>query len=169
MERAALIGGIVLAVFVVLIASVHKHISIDLDDKGWEGFHRAAYVEPAPASVGERVYNVTAARVRDAAAIVRVIPEDRANVAIAIENPGHAPTPVVEQREGEVIVDGRMARRIHGCRSDGSVRLDGYGALSRAELPTITIRTPRDVTVKLGGAVQAEIGPAQTVDLAVSG
>jgi hypothetical protein len=166
MERVALIGGIVLAVFVALGAYVENHISIS-HDEDWRGFKRAAYVTPAPGRLSE-TYSETSVRIRGAAAVVKVLPEDRADVALTIENPGQAPMPVVERREGAVLVDGRLARRID-CLSEGRVKLRGYGVLSREQLPTITVRAPRHLSLSFAGAVQGEIGPAESLVLSLSG
>jgi hypothetical protein len=167
MERAALIGGIVLAVLVALGAYLHDHVSISFDDEDWDGFRKAAHVAPAPGRLSE-TYAETAVRIRGAAAVVRVVAEERADVAVTIENPGQAPMPQVERRDGKVIIDGRLSRRID-CRSDGRVRLAGYGTLSREQLPVISIRAPRDLDLGFGGAVEGEIGAAQSLDLSLSG
>ena len=166
MERVALIGGILLAVFVALGAYVGNHVSFSHDEE-WRGFKRAAYVTPAPGRLSE-TYADTSVRIRGAAAIVKVLSEDRTDVALTIENPGQVPMPQVERRDGVVLVDGRLTRRID-CLSDGRVKLRGYGVLSREQLPTITIRAPRHLTLSFGGAVQGEIGPAESLELSLSG
>ncbi|MGE0045889.1 MAG: DUF2807 domain-containing protein, partial [Hyphomonadaceae bacterium] len=144
------------------------HVSIDGEDFEF-GARRAAYVEPTAGQMAARTYAENEVRVIYSASVVQVIPEDRQDISVEITNPGRAPMPEVETRDGRVVIDGRLSRRIDGCDDDGSVRLDGYGQLSRADLPQITIRTPRDVDADFRGAVFAEVGASRSADLGFAG
>ncbi|MBL8552095.1 MAG: DUF2807 domain-containing protein [Hyphomonadaceae bacterium] len=169
MERAALIGGIVLAVAFALGSFVRHNVHVDFGDHEWGDTARAAYVEPAPGNMEAQTFSVEAVRVVHAAGLVRVIPEDRTDVSVEIANPGKAPMPTVKAEENKLIIDGLLSRRIDECREDGGAELDGYGVLALSELPQITLRTPREVAIGLRGAVRGEIGAAQSVDLSQSG
>lgn len=170
MERAALIGGIIMAIVIALGAFARDsiHVSIDGDDFEFGG-RRAAYVEPVAGQMAAQTYAENEVRVIYSASVVQVIPEDRTDISVEINNPGRAPMPEVDRRDGRVVIDGRLSRRIDGCDENGSVRLEGYGQLSRADLPQITIRTPRDVDADFRGAVFAEIGASQSADLRFAG
>lgn len=170
MERAALIGGIILAIIVAIGAMLPHgsfiHIDGDwMDDDG--PARRAAFVQPTPGNLAAETFPVTTVRIRYAAANVEVIPEERTDVSVEIENPGRAPMPEVRRDGDRVIVDGRLARRIDRC-DDDSVELDGYGRVERSALPRIRVRTPLDVDLSLHGAVHGEIAAGRSLDLSVS-
>ncbi|MBU6371428.1 MAG: DUF2807 domain-containing protein [Alphaproteobacteria bacterium] len=122
----------------------------------------SAAAAPAPAATPVAARGVS---VVHAAAQVTVIPEDRADVAVAV-TPGAAalPAPRVRTENGRVIVDGGLDGRIRSCRGGAKgltgVVVSGVGPLTPAALPTITIRTPRNVDLMVGGAVVTKVGPA---------
>jgi hypothetical protein len=150
------------------------HVNFDGDSDAWaDGRHsraRAAYVQPAPGELAATDYAETGVRVIHAAAVVEVIAEDgRSGVSVAISNPGRAPMPTVERRNGRIEIDGRLSRRIDDCLEGGGAELDGYGTLAQTDLPRIMLRVPRTADVGLHGAVQAQVGATETLDLEVSG
>lgn len=125
-------------------------------------------VETAPGRLEPQTYAANGISVRFAAAHVVVTPEDRQDVAIEIDNPGRLPMPEVRLDGGELIVDGRLRRRLGDCSPEG-VEVRGYGAIATADLPRVAIRAPRRVDVAIGGASNAEIGAAEAVDAEFTG
>jgi hypothetical protein len=129
-----------------------------------------------------------AVRVDHAAARVIVIPENRSDVSVTI-NQGHAGLHPLEITHdgGVIVVDGglnhmgwRWGPRTWGfsggwdgvnCRgSRDHVRVAVMGKeVALADLPVVTIRTPMDVHVGGSGAVFGEVGPSASLDLANSG
>lgn len=118
--------------------------------------------------------------IRNAVARVVVIVEDRTDVAVEIENgTADLPRPTVTRRDGRVVIDGGLRRRIGNCRSgeptaqpgeNASVEVRRVGRVELTAAPLIVIRTPRDVDVSGGGATFGSVGRGATsVDLGVGG
>lgn len=169
MERAALIGGIILAVIVAIGAMLPHggfiHVHGDWDDDGLA--RKAAFVQPAPGRSAPETYPATDVHIRYAAATVEVVPEERSDVSLEIENPGRTPMPVARRDGDRLIVDGQLARRIDRCDDEG-VDLEGYGRVERSALPRIRVRTPMDVDLRLHGAAYGEIAAGRSLDLSVA-
>lgn len=127
--------------------------------------------------------------IRHAVARVAVIVEDRADVAVEVEQ-GSSGLPAIQvSRVGnEVRIDGGLRRRgffnrgdgIRECRSgpdnaprpgDGaSVEVRDHGRINISDAPLIVIRTPRQVDVSASGAVFGSVGRgASSVELGNAG
>lgn len=131
----------------------------------------AAIAPPAPAAVQWRRYlRANEVQLRDVAAIVRVVPENRTDVAIAI-TPGRTPTPQVRVSGDRLVVDGGLRRQIRSCRGGQNfeVTTARYGRLSGADLTRIEVRVPQHAVVAAGGAVQLRVAPAQSATIRVEG
>lgn len=118
------------------------------------------------------VYAATEIKVRDAVAVVKIVPEDRADISIEIANPGRLATPRVRLDGGVLIVDGGLDRRVRHCNTRGGaldVSVNGVGDVSEPQMPTITAHVPRAVNVSVGGAARTEIGPSASADVSFSG
>jgi hypothetical protein len=172
MERFVFVAAIVVAsIFAIgAIFGGHRdgwgiHFNMN-DDEG--GYGTAELVELAPAQISAQSYQAGSIRLRHIAARVVVTAEDRPDVSIEIDNPGHTPTPQVSLEAGRLTVDGQLRGRLGECSADG-VHLRGYAYVSSAQLPLITIRAPRDLDLSFTGAGIAEIGPTQSLDLNVNG
>lgn len=143
----------------------------------------AAMAAPAFAKDGPEV------EIDHAVARVAVIVEDRADIAVEVEQ-GSSGLPAIQvTRVGnEVRIDGGLRRRgflnrsngIRECRSgpenaqrpgDGaSVEVRDLGRINISDAPLIVIRTPRLVDVSASGAVFGSVGRGATsVDLGSSG
>ena len=143
----------------------------------------AAMAAPAFAKDGPEV------EIDHAVARVAVIVEDRADIAVEVEQ-GSSGLPAIQvTRVGnEVRIDGGLRRRgflnrrdsIQECRSgpdnaalpgDGaSVEVRDHGRINISDAPLIVIRTPRQVNVSASGAVFGSVGRgASSVDLGASG
>lgn len=127
--------------------------------------------------------------IRHAVARVAVIVEDRADVAVEVEQ-GSSGLPAIQvSRVGnEVRIDGGLGRRGFFNRSDGigdcrsgpdnaqrpgdgaSVEVRDRGRITLRDAPLIVIRTPREVDVSASGAVFGSVGRgAASVDLGNAG
>src|SRR5262249_42578967 len=97
----------------------------------------------------------------DAAAIVHVIPEDRADFAVDSTAGPRLAAPAARVENGRLIIDGRV--RVVDCGSGmwggnaRSVRAPGVGAVREHDLPVVTIHTPRTVDLSTRGGVYADI------------
>jgi hypothetical protein len=106
--------------------------------------------------------------VKDAVARVTVIPEDRADIKIEVTRPNGQLPLTVRSFGGKTILDGDLNRRIHNCRSSAEsswAEVRGVGRIGWADMPQVTIRTPRDVKVEAGGAVFGTVGRSASLDL----
>jgi hypothetical protein len=169
MERFVFVAAIVIAVLFGLGAvfgGPHFHFEIDGEQTGGV----APVVAVAPGSMEAQSFSGEELRIRYAAAIVTITPEDRTDYSIEIDNSaGRAPMPTVSTESGRVLIDGQLRGRISNCTEDGGASLRGYGDMTAADLPRITIRAPRDLNLDRGGAGTTEIGPLQSLDLDLSG
>jgi hypothetical protein len=118
-------------------------------------------------------YRAAGARVEHAAAIVTVIPEDRADVDVSIAPGPRLTAPRVRLDGATVVIDGGLRNRLRGCTSMWGgrthVRIAGIGAVARDELPRITLRTPRSLDLEIGGAVYATVGASQGGEITLNG
>jgi hypothetical protein len=131
----------------------------------------------APAACGEGLAG-RFLEVRNAAAVLHVIPEGRSDFAVNVEGGARLPKIAVRSEGDRVVVDGGLAGRIHGChaglfalwRPPGFfVFVAGIGDVPESQLPVITVRTPMDVLLGAGGAVKTDVGPSRSAGLAFSG
>lgn len=120
--------------------------------------------------------------IENAVARVVVIPENRSDIQVTVEQ-GSAGLPPIEvrRRGNDVRIDGGLRRRIQSCRSGGfvadptqmpagnSVRVRDLGEIDAAEAPLIIIRTPMDVRVDASTAVWGAIGRSSSVELGAGG
>lgn len=144
----------------------------------------AALAGPALAKPGPEV------DIRNAVARVVVIVEDRADIAVEVEQGRSGLPALTVSREGAgVRIDGGLRRRgltggggsaIRNCNTgpangarpgDGAwVEVHDIGRVNLAEAPMIVVRTPRAVNVEAAGAVFGSVGRGATsVDLGNSG
>jgi len=125
----------------------------------------------APSQEPSTVYAATGLKVRDAVAVLKIIPEDRTDVAYEMSNPGALVSPTVKVEGASLVVDGRMPRRIRDCRTRAgwAVTVNGVGEVDESEMPVITVRMPRTMDVSIGNAVKADVGAAESLNLSVAG
>jgi hypothetical protein len=100
--------------------------------------------------------------IRDAVARVVVIPEDRSDIAVEIEQGSSGLDRLTVTRRGDdVIVDGGLSgNAIRNCTSGPSgatqpgegarVQVRGHGTINVSDAPLVVVRTPRDVDVNAG-------------------
>src|SRR5262245_59366947 len=70
---------------------------------------------PAPAATWQRYPAAREVQLRDVAAIVRITPENRTDVAVAIVNDGPLQAPDVRVRGDRLVIDGQMRHQIRSC------------------------------------------------------
>jgi hypothetical protein len=122
--------------------------------------------------VENQVFAGVKLRLDDTAAILTVIPEARADIAIDITNPGALPMPRAQLAGDTLVIDGSV-RRVRSCsitQRDGGPRqfevgVPGQRTYKSNELPTITARVPMAVSLETSSAVLATIGNASSVTL----
>lgn len=124
---------------------------------------------PERARMLTRFSAATEVQLRDVAAFVHVIPENRADVAIGYVNAGLTPAPEYRVTRRRLIVDGKLRRQIRSCRTVGAdgfeVQTAHQGRLSGAGLPVIEVRVPQNANVTASGAVRLWMAPAQAAHL----
>src|SRR5688572_8754961 len=165
MERGVFWIAIVVAVFVALGATFGGGV---IHFSG-SAFGMDPVIEATPGQSGPQAYQASQIDVEHAAVRLVVTSEDRPDYLIEISNPGRVPTPELRLEHGRVLITGRLKGRIEDCRDDGGVNVNGYGELTADDLPLITIRAPRSVSLDVSSAGVVEIGPAEAVDFSVAG
>lgn len=168
MERFVFIAAVTFAIIFGIVAIFGgPHFSIQIDDDG-DLRAAAAVVETTPGRMEAQTFAGDKLRLRHIAANVTVIPEDRSDFQVEIDNSaGRTPMPLVSSERGRVEVDGQLRGRVQDCR-DGGAQLRGYGEVSAEQLPRVTIHAPRGLDVVFGGAGHMEIGPAQRLSIDLS-
>jgi hypothetical protein len=126
----------------------------------------------AAATLSAGAAHAASVEIRDAAARVTVVPQDRADIKVDIVK-AHPGLPLQVSVSGDrTLIDGGLRRRIHGCNDmadKARVRVSGVGRVDYDELPQVVIYTPRAVDVTSGGAVQGAIGRSGSLRLHNSG
>src|SRR5262249_26832484 len=111
--------------------------------------------------------------VRDAAAMLTVIPEERTDVDATVAAGSRLPAPSVHLQGNQLVIDGGV--RIQGCGGwfqtgqRSSVRVAGYGLVAPNDLQHITLHVPRSLNLSIGGGVHSTIGASQGGHLALNG
>lgn len=169
MERFVFVAAVTIAIIfgigAVFGGSDGWHFEIDED--GERG--RSEIVELAPGEMAAQVFTGDRLRIRSAAANVIIIPEDRTDFSIEIDNSaGRVPMPQVSTSEDRVTIDGRLRGRIADCGPE-TIELRGYDDVAAADLPRITIRTPRTLDLDRSGAGSTEIGATTELTVDFSG
>lgn len=136
----------------------------------------AASAQTAPEAPSPRTWtrydDTTEVQLRDVAAIVRVRPENRTDVAVSISHAGPLRAPRIRATGNRVVIDGNMRRQIRSCRVDGQnfeVVTSRNGRLQNAQLPTIELRVPQSARITASGAVRMHVDPSQSARIRVSG
>lgn len=126
----------------------------------------------AVAVFGAGAAQAASIEVKDAAARVTVVPEDRSDIRVEIVSTNPRLPLTVRTLAGRTIVDGDLERRIRSCRGAAeraSVDVRDRGSFAYADLPQVVIHTPRDVRIDTGGAVFGAVGRSASLDLGNSG
>lgn len=111
-------------------------------------------------------------QIRDVAAVIVITPENRADVAIAIENSGPLSAPEVRLSGRRLILDGRLRGQIRSCHAQVeafTVTTRRRGRLQTSQLPTIRVRAPQDAVIAAGGAYVLRLAPSQSAHLNFGG
>jgi hypothetical protein len=118
-------------------------------------------------------FNTTSLRIDNAAAEVMVIPEDRTTIDVQLGAPGRLPALTLRQTADGVVIAGGLRNRIRGCgswnASGEGVRVSGIGQVRRQDLPRITVRVPRALNYRAGGAVYSTIGASSGGSVTLNG
>ncbi|HWA00423.1 MAG TPA: DUF2807 domain-containing protein [Caulobacterales bacterium] len=119
----------------------------------------AALAATLPAEA--QTFTARTVEIVDAAAVLRVIPEDRPDFSVETTPGPRLSAPRARMEGDRLVIDGRV--RISNCGAvwrghEPSVRIVGVGSVPRSALPVITIRAPRTVDLSTHGAVFANIG-----------
>ena len=116
-----------------------------------------------------RFADATEIQLRDIVGFVRVIPENRTDVAIGFAHVGSLPAPEYRMSRRRLIVDGKMRRQIRNCRVAGGdgfeVQTARQGRVSGAALPVIEVRVPQNAVVSVSGAVRLRMEAAQDAQI----
>lgn len=116
--------------------------------------------------------------IEDAVARVTVIPENRSDVLVEVQQGASGLPPVQVSRRGNTtFIDGGVEeRRIRGCMGRGegvnerhSVEVRGVGRIEVENAPRIIIRAPMNVDVEAEGAVWGNVGRTSSLELANAG
>jgi hypothetical protein len=118
-------------------------------------------------------YRATSVDVRNAAALLIVIPEDRADVEATVAAGSRLPAPSMRLEGNHLVIDGGL--RVQGCGGwfqsgpRSSVRVAGYGLVTPDHLQRITVHVPRTLNLSVGGGVHSTIGASQGGRVALNG
>jgi len=126
----------------------------------------------AAATLSAGAAQAASVEIRDAAARVTVVPQDRPDIKVEVVRP-NAELPLSVRLDGDrTVIDGGLARRIRDCNGMGEnarINIRGVGRVPYAELPQVVIYTPKAVNVEANGAVVGAIGRSASVSLENAG
>lgn len=112
-------------------------------------------------------------QLRDVVGLVRVIPEARRDVAVAVRNAGPLPAPQFRISRERLIVNGQLRGQVRGCHAIGAdgleVRTGRFGNITDAALPVYEIRVPRHAVVLANGAMRLRMGASESAELRFDG
>jgi beta-lactamase regulating signal transducer with metallopeptidase domain len=98
----------------------------------------------------------------EGAALLRVIAEDRSDIAVSITGSSRLPTPTARIANDRLIIDGGLGEDAHRCQrrfsGEGSAYVPGRGVVLASDLPVIVLRTPRTLDLHVRGVVSSQIG-----------
>jgi hypothetical protein len=128
----------------------------------------------APADLTWRRYPRTQeVRLQNVAAYVRVRPEDRDDVAVAIFNQGPLAAPRVRASGRRLVIDGQQRGQLQTCTVRGATgfetRTRRQGRVAGAQLPVIELRVPLDAAINASGAVRMHVTGAENVSIGLDG
>lgn len=134
--------------------------------------HSIILLAAAAATLSASAAEAATVEIRDAAARVTVVPQDRPDIKVEVVRP-NAELPLTVRVEGDrTIVDGDLSHRIRDCNGMGEnarINVRGVGRVPYAELPQVVIYTPKAVDVDANGAVVGAIGRSASLRLENSG
>lgn len=175
MEKFAVAAAIVVAGVFTLGSIFHwggpdSHFSFH---GGKEGFYIGPDVADAkPIARGTaQSYGANSLIVRNAAAVLHVIPEERADISVTVTGGESLPAISVGVAGAELVLDGGLNTSTRACGVEDGVAFVLWSRSKRvlqSQLPVITARVPMDVTLAAGWAVQSDIGPSRSADLSFS-
>ncbi|KAF0180357.1 MAG: filamentous hemagglutinin/adhesin [Caulobacteraceae bacterium] len=178
MERFVIGAAVTVAVLIAVGGYFGHGVSdgegfrFEIGDRGGGGGPAQAKGSGVATNIAATTYAATELKIRDAVAVVKILPEDRADISIEIANPGALAMPRVRMDGGVLVVDGGLDRRIRHCNTrlgKFEVSVNGVGEVDEAEMPVITARVPRAVDLSVGGAARTDVGPSASADLAFTG
>lgn len=106
-------------------------------------------------------FNQDAVTLQHVAAVLEVIPEDRADVDVVIGRSERLPAITARVEGDRVVIDGGLRNRFRGCRTmlggQPQVIVSGIGGVAREDLPRVTVRVPRTLDLNVGGAVFSNV------------
>jgi hypothetical protein len=125
--------------------------------------------KPAAAPAAPRMSTLTLDKI---AARVIIIPEDRNTITAEVRpGAGGLPKPVLRVDGSNMTVLGGLTReQLKNCHaSSGKKSKVKLGMWKRGykveDLPTVTVRVPRDIAIVADGAIMGEIGPSRNLAL----
>lgn len=108
-------------------------------------------------------FHVASVAVKNAAALLTVTPEERADIEASVAPGTRLPAPTLRLQGDQLVIDGGL--RVQGCGGGwfqsgprASVRVAGHGAVVPDNLQRITLHVPRSLNLSVAGGVHATIG-----------
>jgi hypothetical protein len=132
-----------------------------------------AFAGLAASQAGAEPFHTGNVEIRNSAAMLTVVPEDRTDVDVRVTGGERLPAPTVRMEGDHVLIDGGV--RVQGCGGwfqsgpRSSVRVAGYGSVTPDHLQRITVHVPRTLNLSAGGGVHATIGASQGGRVALNG
>jgi uncharacterized protein YaiE (UPF0345 family) len=124
---------------------------------------------------GAEPFRAAGADVQNAAALLTVIPEDRADIDVTVAPGSRLPAPTVRMAGTRVVIDGGLQGRLQGCGGwfqtgpRSAIRVAGVGSVPPDQLQRITLRVPRALDLNIGGGVHSTIGASNGGNVQLAG
>ena len=108
----------------------------------------------------------TEVELKDVAANVFVVPENRADVELKVVYANSKLPVIMVHTEGSrFVADGKLRGKHLNCQDSRGVSVDSIGNLANSELPAIYIKVPMDAKVSAGGATFGQVAASSSLEL----
>lgn len=128
-------------------------------------FTTVAFAGLAASQAAAEPFHTAAVEIRNSAALLSVVPEDRGDVDVRVTGGERLPVPTVRMEGDHVLIDGGV--RVQGCGGwfqsgpRSSVRVASYGTVAPDNLQRITLHVPRALNLSVSGGVHSTIGASR--------
>ncbi len=103
---------------------------------------------------------------------VVIVPEDRNTINAEVRNSGKGglAKPTLTVQGQDLVISGGVDRdKLHNCHINSShnkgVGLGLFRHIAEEDMPVITVRVPKDVKIIADGAIDAQVGNTQSIDV----
>jgi hypothetical protein len=109
-------------------------------------------------------------KLKNIAAHVLVIPEDRSDITISVDYKNSKLPKIMIHSIGDALVaDGKLNYRRVSCKQGEAVDILGTGRVEKDALPLVILKVPKNAHLSIEGASFGVVGATQSLELSIGG